>query len=210
VYQHILIPTDGSKLSDRAAAAGVKLAAALGARVTGLYVAPPATPLVYEHFMPVKYMTPEQHAEAIALASGRCLGVIEKAATAACPANSSASPATTRPTRSFKRQRGASATWSSWRRTVAAAWRPCCWAARRRRFSPMPRWRCSCTASAPAYLTTSTGTPACSIALCATEPSSAAVWLARPRAPSTIRSQPCTRATSAIVGPGGPTRWCSW
>ena len=29
MYQHILIPTDGSKLSERAAVAGVKLAAAL-------------------------------------------------------------------------------------------------------------------------------------------------------------------------------------
>ena len=45
MYQHLLIPTDGSKLSDRAAVAGVKLAAALGARVTGLFVAPPATPV---------------------------------------------------------------------------------------------------------------------------------------------------------------------
>ena len=83
MYQHILIPTDGSKLSDRAAAAGVKLAAALGARVTGLYVAPPATPLVYEHFMPVRYMTPEAHAEAIASAAERALVAVKQAAAAA-------------------------------------------------------------------------------------------------------------------------------
>ena len=83
VYQHILIPTDGSKLSDRAALAGVKLAAALGARVTGLFVAPPATPLVYEHFMPVKYMPPQAHAEAIERAAERALGAVKKAAAAA-------------------------------------------------------------------------------------------------------------------------------
>ena len=36
MYKHILIPTDGSKLSDGAAVAGVKLAKALGAKVTAL------------------------------------------------------------------------------------------------------------------------------------------------------------------------------
>jgi nucleotide-binding universal stress UspA family protein len=83
MYQHILIPTDGSKLSDRAAAAGVKLAAALGARVTGLFVAPPATPVVYEKFIPVKYMTTDEHAALIKRAADRCLGMIQKAAAAA-------------------------------------------------------------------------------------------------------------------------------
>lgn len=83
MYRHLLIPTDGSKLSDRAAVAGVKLAAALGARVTGLFVAPPATPLVYERFLPVKYMTPDEHAELIERTASRCLGVVRKAAAAA-------------------------------------------------------------------------------------------------------------------------------
>lgn len=83
MYQHILIPTDGSKLSDRAAIAGVKLAAALGARITGLFVAPPATPVVYERFLPVQYLTPDDHAEMIERAAERCLGTIRKAAEAA-------------------------------------------------------------------------------------------------------------------------------
>jgi len=83
MYQHILIPTDGSKLSERAATAGVKLAAALGARVTGLFVAPPATPVVYERFVPVKYLTPDEHASMIERAAERCLGTIRKAAAAA-------------------------------------------------------------------------------------------------------------------------------
>ncbi len=83
MYQHLLIPTDGSKLSDRAALAGVKLAAALGARVTGLFVAPPATPVVYQRLLPVKYMTPDEHAALIERAAKRCLGVIHKAADAA-------------------------------------------------------------------------------------------------------------------------------
>ena len=41
MYQHVLIPTDGSDLSSRAEAAGLTLAKALGARVTALTVTPP-------------------------------------------------------------------------------------------------------------------------------------------------------------------------
>jgi nucleotide-binding universal stress UspA family protein len=37
---HILIPTDGSKLSERAVEQGMKFAKALGAKVTGLHVIP--------------------------------------------------------------------------------------------------------------------------------------------------------------------------
>ena len=42
VYKHILLPTDGSPLSDGAVAAGIELARALGARVTALHVLPQA------------------------------------------------------------------------------------------------------------------------------------------------------------------------
>lgn len=38
MYKHILLPTDGSELSERAVKSGVELAKALGAKVTGLYV----------------------------------------------------------------------------------------------------------------------------------------------------------------------------
>jgi len=41
MYKHILLPTDGSRLSGKGAAAGVRLAKALGAKVTGVYVAAP-------------------------------------------------------------------------------------------------------------------------------------------------------------------------
>jgi nucleotide-binding universal stress UspA family protein len=62
VFKHILIPTDGSPLSRAAAAAGVRLAAKLGARVTGLFAAPAPTPIVYRALLPVGYMTPREHA----------------------------------------------------------------------------------------------------------------------------------------------------
>jgi nucleotide-binding universal stress UspA family protein len=47
VLTHILLPTDGSPLALKGAKAGVKLAAALGARVTALYVVQPHVPAVY-------------------------------------------------------------------------------------------------------------------------------------------------------------------
>ena len=44
MYKHILIPTDGSDLSRSAALSGVRLARALGAKVTAFFAAPAATP----------------------------------------------------------------------------------------------------------------------------------------------------------------------
>jgi nucleotide-binding universal stress UspA family protein len=47
VYRHILIPTDGSRLAAKGVKAGVQLARALGAKVTGVYVIPPYSPPMY-------------------------------------------------------------------------------------------------------------------------------------------------------------------
>ena len=83
MYKHILIPTDGSKLSALAAQAGVRLAKAVGARVTGFFAAPPATPIVFKGLLPVGYGAPEEHEQSIRKAAGSYLGLIEKAARAA-------------------------------------------------------------------------------------------------------------------------------
>ena len=80
MFKHILIPTDGSPLANAAAAAGVQLAKALGARVTGFFAAPAATPIIYSHFLPVGYMAPEEHAQLIEKAVRQNLSVIENAA----------------------------------------------------------------------------------------------------------------------------------
>lgn len=80
MFKHILIPTDGSPLSRKAIAEGVKLARSLGARATGLFAAPPATPLIYRAILPVGYATPAEHARMIADSAARYLGVIERAA----------------------------------------------------------------------------------------------------------------------------------
>ena len=47
MFKHILIPTDGSRLAAKGIKTGVKLARALGARVTGIYVAAPYLPPMY-------------------------------------------------------------------------------------------------------------------------------------------------------------------
>jgi nucleotide-binding universal stress UspA family protein len=83
MYKHILIPTDGSPLARRSIEAGVKLAAKLGAKVTGFYAAPPATPLEYKGIFPVGYGDPVERAQAIEKAAKQHLSVVEQAAKAA-------------------------------------------------------------------------------------------------------------------------------
>jgi nucleotide-binding universal stress UspA family protein len=46
MYKHILVPTDGSPLSIKAAKAAVRLASEVGARVTAVYVVPPYAPSI--------------------------------------------------------------------------------------------------------------------------------------------------------------------
>ena len=80
MFKHILIPTDGSRLSHKGIAAGIKLAKATGARITGLFAAPPATPLIYRDHLPVGYAPPKDHAKLIKTSANRCLGIIARAA----------------------------------------------------------------------------------------------------------------------------------
>ena len=40
MFEHLLLPTDGSALSENAVLKGIQLAHVLGARVTGVYVSP--------------------------------------------------------------------------------------------------------------------------------------------------------------------------
>jgi nucleotide-binding universal stress UspA family protein len=80
MFKHILIPTDGSPQSQKAAAKGVELAKSLGAKVTGFFAAPPATPVVYADFLPVGFVQPSEHAKMIEATAARYLGYIEKAA----------------------------------------------------------------------------------------------------------------------------------
>jgi nucleotide-binding universal stress UspA family protein len=80
MFKHILIPTDGSKLSQKAATEGVALAKALGAKVTAFFAAPPATPIVYRDNLPVGYTTPTEHEQVIEETAAKYLGFVERAA----------------------------------------------------------------------------------------------------------------------------------
>lgn len=80
MYKHILIPTDGSALARAAAAAGVRLAKKLGARVTGFHAAPPATPVEYKGLWPVGYREPARAARLIEKVARKHLAVVEEAA----------------------------------------------------------------------------------------------------------------------------------
>ena len=50
MFKHILLPTDGSKLSDRAVQRGIELAEVLGARVTSVHVIPEFRMMADESF----------------------------------------------------------------------------------------------------------------------------------------------------------------
>ena len=101
MYKHILVPTDGSPLSRSAALAAVELASAVGARITGLFAAPAATPLAYRGLLPVGIRTPQENAAMIEKAAQRYLEVIEKRPRRpACAASQFISPAISRQIRS--------------------------------------------------------------------------------------------------------------
>ena len=81
MYKNLLVPTDGSALSGRTIRDAAKMAAKLGARITGLYVAPTYHIEVYIDFVPPDIITPEQHKASAKKAAQRHLEVIRKAAT---------------------------------------------------------------------------------------------------------------------------------
>lgn len=83
MFKHILIPTDGSPQSVAAAKMAVELARTVGARVTALFAAPAATPLVYEGLLPVGYLPPDKHAALIEQAARRYLDAVADLARAA-------------------------------------------------------------------------------------------------------------------------------
>lgn len=83
MYKHILIPTDGSSLARAAAMAGIRLAKALGAKVTGFHASRAAVPLEYKGLFSVDYSKPAARTNAIRKMAAKHLDVIERAAKAA-------------------------------------------------------------------------------------------------------------------------------
>src|SRR5918996_5982470 len=95
MYKHILIPTDGSRLAAKGVKAGVRLAKALGARVTGVYVVPRNLPPVYggDGAVFVPEMTPERFEKAMKSEAAKALRAIETEARAAAVRCTTEAPA---------------------------------------------------------------------------------------------------------------------
>lgn len=82
MYRNILLPTDGSRLAAKGFKAGIKLAAALGARATGVYVIPPYMPPVYGEaaVFYVPGLAPEEYKKTSESAARKALAAIESEA----------------------------------------------------------------------------------------------------------------------------------
>lgn len=78
MYKHILVPTDGSKLSTKAIRTAARLAKEFAARLTGVYVTPPFVPPVYgEAVIYVPAMTPKRFKEFTEREAKKALAVVE-------------------------------------------------------------------------------------------------------------------------------------
>jgi nucleotide-binding universal stress UspA family protein len=98
MYKHILVPTDGTKLSARAVRAAVDLAKTCGAKITGIYVIPPYVPPVYaEGMLYVADIGPQRHKELMAKAAKKALDALGAEARRADVACASASPLADQP-----------------------------------------------------------------------------------------------------------------
>ena len=82
MYKNLLVPTDGSALSRRTIRDAAKLAAKLGAKITGYYVAPTYHIEIYSDYIPPDLMTPAQHTAAAKKTATRVLDDVKKAASA--------------------------------------------------------------------------------------------------------------------------------
>ena len=82
MYKHILVPTDGSKLSLKAARAAAGLAAKLGARMTALYVIEPFRQPIYSEgaisYQP--WYSPEDYEAGMRKVADRATGKVRAAA----------------------------------------------------------------------------------------------------------------------------------
>ncbi len=78
MFKHILVSTDGSKLSGKAIRTAVRLAGATGAKVTGVYVVPPYQPPMYgEGMMYAPFLSPAKYRDTIKRAGQKALAEIE-------------------------------------------------------------------------------------------------------------------------------------
>ena len=77
MFKHILVPTDGSKLSIKAAKQAVTLAKALGAKITGFHSAPDLSSAYYGDGYILRAPSAEAQAELQDQEARKCLSSIE-------------------------------------------------------------------------------------------------------------------------------------
>src|SRR5688500_7276200 len=122
MYKHILVPTDGSTLATKGVRAGIRLAKALGARITAVYVVPPYMPSMYgEAAMYVPPFEPGEYRRLTEKQAGKILAAVEAEARRAgvrCRRVFLTDPSPGRA--SCARRAARNATPSPWRRTAAA------------------------------------------------------------------------------------------
>ena len=78
MYKHILVSTDGSKLSTKAIRTAARLAKNFGAKLTGVFVTPPYVPPVYgEAVIYVPEVTPKRYKEITSREAKKALAAVE-------------------------------------------------------------------------------------------------------------------------------------
>jgi nucleotide-binding universal stress UspA family protein len=77
MYKHILVPTDGSKLSVKAIKTAARLAKLCGAKLTGLCVAPPYVAPVYAEGMTYGMVSPRSYKELKDKEARKTLAVVD-------------------------------------------------------------------------------------------------------------------------------------
>lgn len=76
MYSHYLVPTDGSKLSEKAVAHAIALAKATKGRITLFHAAPGYPEPVYMEGMSLPQMTPKEYAAATGAAAEKLLAKV--------------------------------------------------------------------------------------------------------------------------------------
>ncbi len=83
MFKHILVPTDGSALSTRAAKHAVRFAKAEGARITAFYAAPEYHPTIGGDFVPANFVPLALFEKQVRKAADKYLGRVRQLAAAA-------------------------------------------------------------------------------------------------------------------------------
>ena len=83
MFKHILVPTDGSPRSLRAAKAAVRFAGANGARITAFYATPEYRPDITGDYIPPSFVSLPEFTKRVKMTADKYLGQVKQLANAA-------------------------------------------------------------------------------------------------------------------------------